>query len=256
MNRITGALTGLLLAFALVAAGAEGTQESGTPATRGGGRGNGAGRGAGNGLGPGGGAETDAQFQAQLDAILAGVPVSDLTAAERDTLLAMAEEEKLARDVYAKLYAVWNLPVFNNISASEQQHLDSLVSLLARYGVKDSVSALPAGRFASAETKALYDRLVASGSGSLGAALTVGATIEDLDIADLQAAVAATDNDDLKIVYQNLMKGSRNHMRSFYGQLERQGGEYRAQYVSDAYLARILELNRETAVIDDPDYRL
>ena len=98
---------------------------------------------------------------------------------------------------------MWNLPVFNNISASEQQHLDSLVSLLARYGVKDSVSALPAGRFASAETKALYDRLVASGSGSLGAALTVGATIEDLDIADLQAAVAATDNDDLKIVYRN-----------------------------------------------------
>lgn len=261
MKRITLVVTGIMIALTLSSACAEGMIDAKAPVTRGAGRGNGQGRGVGNGAGGGGfgagaGTETDAQFQSQIDGILATIPPSELSAAERDTLLYMVDEEKLARDVYAKLYSVWNLPVFNNISESEQQHMDSLVGLLDRYGLKNEISLLPAGQFASPDMKALYDRLVASGSASLGAALTVGATIEDLDIADLQEAVAATDNEDLKIVYQNLMKGSRNHMRSFYGQLERQGSGYKAQYITEGYLDRILELNRETAVIDDPDYQL
>lgn len=263
MKRITFLMTAILFAVTLTSACAEGAADAKTPVTRGAGRGNGAGRGAGYGAGggagggnfsPGAGTETD--DQTQLEAILSSIKPTDLTAAERDALVYMTDEEKLARDVYAKLYSVWNLPVFNNISASEQQHLDSLTAMLARYGLEDTISALPAGQFASPDMKALHDSLVRSGSASLGAALTVGATIEDLDIADLQKAIADTDNDDLKIAYQNLMKGSRNHMRSFYGQIENQGNDYRAQYITAEYLARILQLNRETAVIDDPDYVL
>lgn len=43
----------------------------------------------------------------------------------------------------------------------------------------------------------------------------VGATIEDLDIKDLQEAAAQTDKQDIIAVYANLERGSRNHMRSF-----------------------------------------
>ncbi|WP_294043530.1 DUF2202 domain-containing protein, partial [Thiolapillus sp.] len=40
----------------------------------------------------------------------------------------LAAEEKLTRDVYITLYDQWEHPVFNNISGSEQRHMDSMKS--------------------------------------------------------------------------------------------------------------------------------
>jgi len=70
--------------------------------------------------------------------------------------------------------------------------------------------------------------------------LGVGATIEDLDIYDLNKALASTDNDDLKTVYQNLLQGSQNHIQAFVGRLEAIGESYEAQYISAAELTEIL----------------
>ena len=61
----------------------------------------------------------------------------------------------------------------------------------------------------------LYDTLVEQGKYSLLDALMVGATIEDLDIKDLQEFSSQIDNEDILLVYSNLERGSRNHMRSF-----------------------------------------
>jgi len=70
------------------------------------------------------------------------------------------------------------------------------------------------------------------GSNSLRDALEVGAAIEEIDILDLQEHMAETDNDDITLVYENLMKGSRNHLRAFVSTLEKQGFEYASQYLS------------------------
>ena len=79
--------------------------------------------------------------------------------------------------------------------------------------------------------------------------------MEDLDIADLEKLIAQTDNDDITIIYQNLNKGSRNHMRSFYSQLERNNSGYKAQFISSDYLNKIIKSNRETGtVITDPNF--
>jgi len=78
----------------------------------------------------------------------------------------------------------------------------------------------------------LYDDLIAQGNQSLEAALTVGATIEDLDIADLQQR--ATDTPDIALVYANLEKGSRNHMRAFVRNLDQRGVAYSPVYISQA----------------------
>lgn len=43
---------------------------------------------------------------------------------EKDAILYMREEEKLARDVYEFLYAKWNVNTFGNIRRSEQTHMD------------------------------------------------------------------------------------------------------------------------------------
>ncbi len=62
--------------------------------------------------------------------------------------------------------------------------------------------------------------------------------------------------DDLKIVYQNLLKGSRDHMRSFYMQLSRNSVDYQAQYMTSEGLSKILNTDMERgAVINNPNFR-
>lgn len=166
-----------------------------------------------------------------------------LTDAERDGLLWMREEEKLAFDVYQVLYERWQLPVFDNIGRAEATHMASVEALLDRYGLTDPAAGMAVGSFRDPEIQALYDSLVAQGSESLVDALTVGATIEDLDIADLRAR--ATDTPDIALVYANLEKGSRNHLRAFAAQLDGQGVGYTPSHISqsdyDALLASSIE---------------
>jgi hypothetical protein len=176
-------------------------------------------------------------------ALLATAQAADsLTDAEKDGLLLMREEEKLARDVYQKLYEIWGKRIFDNISKSEQTHTTAIAALLDRYDIADPVTDDTAGVFTNETLQNLYNDLVAQGSVSLEAALTVGATVEDLDIKDLQDLLAQTDKPDITTVYKNLMRGSRNHLRAFYRQL---GGEYEAQYITAEELEQIVNSPQE-----------
>jgi hypothetical protein len=186
------------------------------------------------------GTESVGRFDENHSAIIEGIEPGELSAEEAEALVWMREEEKLARDVYAALYEVWNYPVFSNISRSEQQHMDAVLALLDRYGIDDPAGDDTAGVFTSAALQELYDELVATGKQSLVDALTVGATIEDLDMADLLANLEMTDNEDISLVFESLLRGSENHIRSFVAQLERQDVTYEAQYVTADYLASII----------------
>lgn len=177
--------------------------------------------------------------------ILENIAIGEISDTERDGLIYMREEEKLARDVYRTLYDQWGLQVFENISYSESRHMSSVKELLDRYQITDPVIDDATGEFTLPEMQKLYDDLVAQGSVSLVEALKVGATIEDLDIYDLNNWIEKTDNEDIKIVYENLARGSRNHMRSFIEQLEKQGSNYNAQYISQEEIDAILEGARE-----------
>ncbi len=136
----------------------------------------------------------------------------------------MREEEKLAHDVYVTLYAQWGLPVFQNISQSEQAHTEAVKALLERYGVADPATGT-VGTFSNPELQALYTDLVARGSQSLVEALKVGVAIEELDILDLQERLAQTDNADIQQVFNNLLQGSNNHLSAFTRALSNQTGE-------------------------------
>ena len=160
------------------------------------------------------------------------LPSEPLSEAEKTSLIFMREEEKLARDVYAFLYDRWNLLIFENIAASEQTHTDAVLSLLDKYNISDPVENNAYGVFADSNLQQLYTDLTTQGSASLLDALIVGATIEDLDISDLNKAMLEVDNQDITYVYGNLTKGSRNHLRSFYSQIQAQNGTYEAQFIS------------------------
>jgi hypothetical protein len=155
-------------------------------------------------------------------------------------LLYMVEEEKLARDVYLALYEMWGNRVFLNIAKAEQQHMDEVSAVLHDKEMDNPVETSEIGVFHNAEIAKLYDSLVAQGSTSIEEAFMVGALIEDLDIHDLQRSIEATDDEVEIWVYNNLLRGSENHMRAFVRQLGRYGLDYTARYISDAELSVIL----------------
>ncbi len=163
----------------------------------------------------------------------------EISQEEIDGLTYMREEEKLARDVYLSLYEQWGIPVFQNIAGSEQAHMDSVLMLLEQYGQTDPAAGLDVGEFSDPLFVTLYDDLVAQGSLSQADALTVGATIEDLDIFDLQELLEETENEYIVQVYNNLLAGSENHMRAFVSNLERQTDTpYQPQWIDqDTYQA-------------------
>lgn len=158
---------------------------------------------------------------------------------QADTLTYTREEEKLARDVYKTLGEQWGINSFNNIANSEQQHMDAMGKQLANYGLEDPVKDDSVGAFSNPELADLYQQLIERGSQSPQEALQVGAYIEELDMLDLQQAIDEADQPGLVSAYENLLKGSRNHMRSFVGQIENQGVDYQAQVLPQATVDQI-----------------
>jgi hypothetical protein len=156
----------------------------------------------------------------------------ELSTAEAEALTFMREEEKLAHDVYTVMYEQWGLPIFLNISRSEQAHTDAVKTLLDNYAVPDPASN-EFGVFTNQELQALYDDLISQGSQSLTEALRVGAAIEEIDILDLQERLVDTDNADVLRVFNNLLQGSTNHLNAFTSTLASQTGEtYQPQFMS------------------------
>jgi hypothetical protein len=181
-----------------------------------------------------GSSENDTGSGYNVTDILASLPIESLSTAEQASLLYMREEEKLAHDVYVRLDALWGggTQTFGNISASETTHTEAVRQLLLRYNVPDVAASLAAGVFNNAKLQDMYTQLVSNGSVSLIEALKVGATIEEIDMVDIQAHLANVDNQDIRVVYENLLKGSRNHLRAFVKNLLKQGVVYVPQYMN------------------------
>ena len=170
-----------------------------------------------------------------------------LTEDEAAGLLFMREEEKLAHDLYLALYEQWGLPIFKNITASEQIHTETVKTLLDKYEIPDPAEISALGQFSNQDLQALYDQLVEMGSKSLVDALMVGTAVEEIDILDLEKYLAQTELADITQVYENLLAGSRNHLRSFVTTLERQTGEtFQPQYLSPEAYQEIISGNFET----------
>lgn len=145
----------------------------------------------------------------------AGASSGSISEQEAADILYIREEEKLARDIYDVMYERWKKPVFDKISASEEIHMEAMYTLIDRYGLTDPVGENLPGVFTNASLQALYLQLEAKGLISLEEALAVGVEIEETDIADLQAAMEAADNQDIDRTYENLLKGSVNHLAAF-----------------------------------------
>jgi hypothetical protein len=147
---------------------------------------------------------------------LTGVASGTLSDAQRAKVAGMAEEEKLAHDLYVALGAKYpDQRQFQNISKSETSHLAALRSIMTRYAIADPTAGKAAGEFSTPAVQALYDKLLAKGSANAAAALKVGVAVEKIDIADLKKAGVGVSAPDVKLVYSRLITGSRQHLVAF-----------------------------------------
>ncbi len=166
-----------------------------------------------------------------LTETIADVPIPSctitgtVTETEAAGLLFMREEEKMARDVYAYLYEKYKLPVFKNITKSENAHMSAVLRLMAGLKITDN-SNNNSGEYTNTHIAELYAQLIEMGNLSIIDALKVGVLIEQTDIADLQKELLTVENASVKTVYSNLLKGSEAHLKAFTWNLKVRGVVY------------------------------
>jgi len=184
----------------------------GTGAGPGYGRGNGQGR---NGQGAGM-QRRGTGMGAGMGADLTNVPSGTLTATQKTRLAAMAEEEKLAHDLYVAFGDKYGTP-FSRITNAETRHLAEVRIVLKRYAITDPTAGKAAGTFTTASTQQLYKKLLAQGTASVDGANTAARTVESTDITDLKAAATGVTAPDVTQVYKNLLAASQRHLVAFGG---------------------------------------
>jgi hypothetical protein len=147
----------------------------------------------------------------------ASAPVSSgpLTDQQGVDLADMAQEEKLAHDLYVAFAERYDDRRFDMIANAETRHLAAVRSVLDRYDIADPTQGMADGEFTSEQWQDTYDRLLSAGSAGLSAALDAAAWVERTDIADLQSAIAGLQASDVMQVYTNLLSGSQRHLQAF-----------------------------------------
>lgn len=153
--------------------------------------------------------------------ILAPVGAQASTSVDKEALQYMVAEEKLAHDVYVTLGGAFSLRVFDKIARAELTHMSAVRGLLETYGITDPTVGDKVGEFDDPTLQALYDSLVKEGLESRTAALEVGVTIEEMDIADLKAFLNENTAVDVERVLNSLLRGSQRHLNAFENNLGR-----------------------------------
>jgi hypothetical protein len=159
-----------------------------------------------------------------------GTAAATLTPIEEEAIRFIWEEEKVARDLYNELYRETRLTIFLDLARSEQSHMDQAKMLADKYGV-----ALPvgeeAGAFRNQTLIDLYNDLLDEGMRSREDALKVAAAFEEISIVDLEKELEVSTNEDVRVVFEGLLAGSRKHLRSYVTDLEDMGITYTPRYM-------------------------
>ncbi|NNJ61138.1 MAG: DUF2202 domain-containing protein [Dactylosporangium sp.] len=166
----------------------------------------------GSGYGPGNG---PGMRDGTCDCLTITADQGTLTEAQRSTVAAMAQEEKLAHDLYVAFAAKYDTNAFDRIANAESQHLTAVRALMDRYEITDPTAGQPDGTFSDSTVQATYDRLLAQGTAGEQQAFEVGRTVEQTDIDDLQQALEGLSAADVKQVYTHLLDASRRHLAAF-----------------------------------------
>jgi len=163
------------------------------------------------------------------------IPQAPLSDAEKQDITFLQESEKLEHDLYAKFAQQYtSVPVFGSLARAAGVYMTADNVILQRYNITNPELAVP-GKFTNTKLQNLYDTYANAGSTSVLGALTAAATSEDMHIADLNAAISRTDNDDLKFIYRQELAFSRNNLRALSQWITAFAGTYTPTYLTKDY---------------------
>ena len=169
----------------------------------------------------------------------------ELTVEEETGILLMREEEKMAHDVYTAFSSQYGLPIFSNIASSENKHYQAIYTLISAYDLSDPSTGIE-GTFTDPAIGELYNQLKDRGATSVEDALKTGAFIEEYDIIDLEKLIEATENPAIRQIYGNLLRGSRNHLRSFVSTLATYGITYAPELMDESDFEAVISSPMES----------
>ena len=153
-----------------------------------------------------------------------------------NTISYMGNEERLAYDVYNRLYSEWGTKQFTNIAnKSECKHITAVQQLVQKYKMSDDINftnidlpalgymnteieSMEAGIYDISKIQQLYNDLISMALTSEIDALKVGCMVEVTDIDDLDTYITmAQDSNasDIEDIFNFLRDGSYNHYWAF-----------------------------------------
>jgi len=164
---------------------------------------------------------------------------------EIDDIKKISDDEMLAYKTYKYICDKYDINIFNNIAQSELTHYNAVSSIITKSNLTDEKYN---EMFYLEESQSLYDELTKKADMSVTDALKVALEIEELDIKDTETVKGNSSNPELLSLYNNLQKGSRNHLRSFNKVLSRYGESYTPKHLSqdefDAIIIAPMELKK------------
>jgi hypothetical protein len=114
----------------------------------------------------------------------------------------------------------------------DRGHIEEVTVMLQKHSNPDPTINNSVDDLVKQGLVSLFDNLLTRGKLSALEALYVGAAIEEVDMLDLQQAIDNADNDHIRRMYENLLNGSRNHLRTYIKQIEERGNVYEALFLS------------------------
>jgi len=164
-----------------------------------------------------------------LGCFIDSMPEVNLSVQNKEALSHMWNEEKLAHDLYLKLYELYpNSVLYTIATRSEARHEASMENLIKKYDLNitsddfsgsynpDELSKYGVGEFILPQIQQLYNELYTAGEGSEEDALKVGCMVEVTDVDDINRYLQNNETTpDMKIVLEHLKNGSYHHYWAF-----------------------------------------
>ncbi len=143
-----------------------------------------------------------------------------LTNKEKEALIYMYQEEKLAKDVYYEISKMYpTLRTFPHIYKAEIMHERSVANVLRHYNIPLPIRGDEIGKFVNPHLQKLYDELMNKAKKSKIDALEVGIMVEVTDVEDLDKFLKETTSPDIVALFKFLRAGSYNHYNAFNREL-------------------------------------
>ena len=159
---------------------------------------------------------------------------NEISKSDRDAIIYVVQEEKVAHDFYKAMYELHGVISFRSISKSEGLHMDQAKQLIEHFGIEDPNKEYydTPGSFKNPKFEEMYNSLVRNGTNSIVDALVEAARFEEMDIVDIQRFTASTQDEYLKSTFEKLSGVSENHLKALVKDLFERGVEYTPKYLS------------------------